>query len=448
MATNAELARQLAELKAENERLRAEVAPVAVAAPASRVRRQLWRPIVSAVLIVLAGVLTPVAALTSWASVQLSDTDAFVATFAPLADDPTVQKAIGAEVVSAIDENVDLDALVGQLFDGVKGLGLDSQAGAALDLLRGPAAAGAHSLVSSTVQAVVSSPAFGDVFAQALRTTHSQLVAAMNGSADSAIDISNGTDLGLDLKPNIAQVKQQLTDSGIGLASMIPDVDAVIHITTVDSLPSIRAAYGLAVGIGIWLPWLVLALIVAGVFVARKRAVGAVGSGIALFLGGLALAIGLGAGGTVTSTALGGAGVDTGASAIVYGDSTELLVRMAVWLIVLGGMLAVFGWVLGPWKSPSALRSGATALAGAAHRSLASYWPALTMAERPLTTWRRPVVGVVLLGGVAIITFARPLSAGTIVWTIVIGLAVIALYDVIRGPKASQRDVFGESAAS
>lgn len=95
---------RLRELEAENERLRT--------APASR-RRISGRSILAGLLIVVALVLAPVAALGSWARMQLVDSDRFVSTFAPLAEDPAVQELIVTQVSAAIEQNLDIDALVG-----------------------------------------------------------------------------------------------------------------------------------------------------------------------------------------------------------------------------------------------------------------------------------------------------------------------------------------------
>src|SRR5689334_4448941 len=97
--TNAELAALVQQLQEENERLRAEVqvaetAPAVsadVGAPAARRRRGRGRTVASVALVVIGLVLAPVAIAANWAESQLADTEAFVGTFAPLAQDPAVR---------------------------------------------------------------------------------------------------------------------------------------------------------------------------------------------------------------------------------------------------------------------------------------------------------------------------------------------------------------------
>ena len=134
MSDNADLAARLADLEAENARLRAAsvvaAEPPEAASPGGR-----WRAVVSAVCIVIAAVLVPVSIVAAWACVQLVDEDAFVATLSPLAADPAVQSMIVDETMSAITAKVDFAALTSDVIDGVAGLDLPPAAVSALQLL-------------------------------------------------------------------------------------------------------------------------------------------------------------------------------------------------------------------------------------------------------------------------------------------------------------------------
>src|SRR5690606_6118240 len=57
-----------------------------------------WRSLVAGLLIVVGLILAPIAVLGTWARVQLVDTERFVSTFAPLAQDPDVQAFISDQV--------------------------------------------------------------------------------------------------------------------------------------------------------------------------------------------------------------------------------------------------------------------------------------------------------------------------------------------------------------
>src|SRR5512143_1873650 len=97
----------------EVERLRARVAQLegqqATATPAREepAGPSAWWAVGSAILLILACVLAPLSVTSVWASNQLSDTDQYVATVAPLADDPAVQSAIADKVTATVLTNLD-----------------------------------------------------------------------------------------------------------------------------------------------------------------------------------------------------------------------------------------------------------------------------------------------------------------------------------------------------
>ena len=71
-----------------------------------------WRRIVGAVLLVVGCVLVPVSLSAVWVRNTLLDTDNYVSTVGPLADDPAVQQAIANRVTDALFANVDVEKKV------------------------------------------------------------------------------------------------------------------------------------------------------------------------------------------------------------------------------------------------------------------------------------------------------------------------------------------------
>jgi hypothetical protein len=117
--TRDDLAEQVRLLAAENERLRAAPASAAgvgpgvtypVPLPARRSRGR-WRPVVAVLLIATATVLSPVAVVAGWTRLQLTSEQAFLDTFAPLANDPRVQQYVADRVVAEINNAVDINAI-------------------------------------------------------------------------------------------------------------------------------------------------------------------------------------------------------------------------------------------------------------------------------------------------------------------------------------------------
>ena len=247
-------------LEAENARLAGRAAPSG----------SWWRAALSALLIVIATILVPVSVVTTWARVQLVDEEAFVATFAPLTEDPAVQELIVDEATAAIDEQVDFAALTNQVFDGVESLGLPPAASTALNALRAPAAQGVQNLVNSAVERIVASEAFSDVWGFALRGVHRSITTAATADGGGIL-VLDSDGLGIALGPIIEQVKERLTQSGVGVASLIPTIDKTIIIGDGEALTTFRTVYALADAVGWWLSVVTIGLFVLAILIARRR---------------------------------------------------------------------------------------------------------------------------------------------------------------------------------
>ena len=218
-AGTSELEARIAKLEAENAALRSEAVTAKIegtdaAGAPPRERRRRGRTVAAVVLVVVALLLAPVAVISAWARIQLVDTEQFVATFAPLAEEPAVQSYIGDQVTAAIEEQVDIPTLTSDLFDGIKQLDLPPRAEQALGLLEAPATQGLQSLVSGIVDRVVESPAFADMWATALRASHRAFVAAVQGDPDAALAIGGDGTISVQLGPIIETVKDRLVRAG------------------------------------------------------------------------------------------------------------------------------------------------------------------------------------------------------------------------------------------
>src|ERR671913_274153 len=92
------LQERLARLEGENAALRARLESPPPEAPSAEAEvhrgRGRWWTVLAVVLVVLGCLLAPLAVIGGWGKTILTDTDAFVATYAPLARDPAVQSYI------------------------------------------------------------------------------------------------------------------------------------------------------------------------------------------------------------------------------------------------------------------------------------------------------------------------------------------------------------------
>ncbi|QIZ99598.1 hypothetical protein [Leifsonia sp. PS1209] len=447
--TNSELLQRIAQLEAENAGLREtietiendptqpipphEAAVPSTAVPRKHTRSWAWT-LLAAVLILIGALLAPVAVVSSWAKVQLTDTDAFVAAYAPLAKDPGVQSFVTSQTMDVIQENVDVPAITSDVVDGITSLGTGPAATRALEALKGPAAQGILSLMRSTVDGFVRSDAFAQVWQEALRASHTQLVATMQNDPKAAIAVGSDGSVGVQLGPIIDRVKAILVKQGLTFASQIPSVDRTITIAQNSSLPTIQLFYGVAVAAGAWLPWVALLLLAAGVVVARRRALALVWAAVALALSMVIIVAGIGIGRLVFVGSVSPSLIPSGVARTVFDTLTTAMRDTGIAVLVLAIVVAVVGWYSGPFAVPRRLRgffgSGVAWVRTSAERHGISTGRTGEWLYAQRTLLRALIAAI----AAAIVLFVRPLTPSLIIWTLVIAALVVAVLELVQRP--------------
>lgn len=443
-----ELQLRLARLEEENTALRAGISPATLSPTSPRGHRRSygwWRAPVATLLIVLGTLVAPVALVAAWANVQLTDTDRFVATYAPLAEDPALQSAISAQVVDVIERQVDIPTLTGDVIDGVIDLGTGPAATRALELLKGPTAQGLQTLMATLVDRFVTSEAFANVWAAALRISHSQLVAALQDDPDAAIALGADGTIGIQLGPIVDAVKDALEEQGVGFAASIPTVDRTIAIARFDSLGSVRLGYELVLAAGLWLPWVAVLLLATAVLTARRRWVALVAA--ALSLGGMMLILlaALSVGRMLFDAALRINGAPADAGGAIYELVVGAMRDTAAAVVVLALVTASVGWFTGPSSVPRRLR-------GAVHAGMASVRASLErrgLSSGRVGVWlyaRRTLLRVIIaLGSAAIVLLVRPLTPALVLWTLALSVLAVLILEVIERPPRDDRGAQGSA---
>lgn len=401
-------------------------------------RRFRGKSVVGAILLVLAVVLAPVAAMGTWARLQLVDTERFVATFAPLASDPDVQDFVADQVTTAIDEQVDISAVVGEVFDGIRSLGLPPRADTALTLLEGPASNGAISLIDGVVNDVVRSDQFADIWTQSLRFTHERATAILQNDPGTAVQLGDDGAVTIELGVVIDRVKEAMSERGIGLAEVIPEIDRSIPIAQADALVLVRTVYQVADIGGFWLPWLVLGLLVAGVLLMRDRprALFWTSAGFALVF--LLLTAGMGIGRGVFIRAVSPSIMPAAAATALFEQLTSLLAGTIAALALVGVLVAIWAWLAGSGRTAVAFRglveSGFSAVRGAAERR------GVTTGAfgRGVDRFRGPIFIVGVLVVMALLIASRPVSFGAVVGAGVSLLVLAILVELLRRPQEQE----------
>lgn len=388
------------------------------------------RSILSGVLVVLGLIVTPIALVVDFAQAQVTDTETFVAAYAPLAKSAAVQEAITDVIVEAIDANVDFEMLTGGLVDGLQQLELPTFVSNSLDLLRVPLVEGVNALVRTGVTSIVTSDWFPTVWEQTLRLTHSQLMAVLRGDPSAVAQISGDT-VSLQLGPVVSVLRDQLISGGVTIAQLIPaDLDIAIPLGDVEGLGNVKTFYALAVASGIWLPIIAAALLIGGIAVAPRRRGWVMGTSIALGAIAILFAIGLSVGGSaVVSLSF----LSADALSFIFGTATGALAVTLAAVIAIAVVGILTAWFLSPSRLATRARAGADRFPAIARQRLALTNPV----SRFLTRQRGAVLWLIAAAVVVTIVFFRPLTIAVVIVSVVIGVILVVLVEIFRSDSAS-----------
>ena len=150
------------------------------------------RRIIAALLIIVASLLAPFAVGALWAERTITETDTFVETLAPLADDPAVQQTVATEVstalIDAIDAKTRVAEALSQLNGPLAGVRPDSAIAEAI-------ASGINGAIESGVTSYTQSDRFGDAWLAIATLLQEQFVKLLNrDTADAAVTLQDGPD--------------------------------------------------------------------------------------------------------------------------------------------------------------------------------------------------------------------------------------------------------------
>ncbi|ELP71333.1 hypothetical protein ACKI1I_02440 [Streptomyces turgidiscabies] len=292
------------------------------------------RSALSAVLIALACFLLPFGALSAWAAYGLADTDRYVTTMAPLAQNPYVQDAIADNVGAGIVHAVDVGPLEGTV----------------------------NHFVQDAVHSFTRTEAFRTAWDTANRATHEAVLRALRNDPDRQRPYGRyggEAAVTIDLAPVTAQVKRQLTVDHVPLASRIPVAHTEVAVLPAQDLVPLRKGFRVLEVAGFWLPVAAGVLAVAGIALAvrRRRAITATALGTAL--GGALLGVALAVARRLTLTDL-PPGVSAPAAGAVY-DALTATLRTVSWLLLALGLVVALGMWITQRYAPAARSRRASA---------------------------------------------------------------------------------------
>ena len=357
------------------------------------------RLIASIVLLAVALVATPLFIVAGWVNQEITNTDRYVDTVAPMADDPQVQQYVAGQLADAITSNVDLGAAVGNVLPP------------SLAPLQGTINSAVNGFVNAAANRFTASPAFKTIWVDANRAAHKTIAKVLTGDR-AALDLSNGQ-LTLDVGDALSQLQQRLVSDGLDIAGKIDlsGVDRQIVLADGPRLAKIEQARKLVGQLEdlVWVLGIVALLAAVGSIVVAPRkgsALKRLGVGLALVVVVIAIVVGL------TRRQFLSASGDTVPSGVIasFFDALVNSIRFAFRLVfVLGVVMAALVAIV----------------------SLPSY----------AARWARPTqIGVAILGVGAVMAAHDP-TWGTVIAVVLFVAVVEAILEIARrrGLEAASR---------
>jgi hypothetical protein len=201
-------------------------------------RRHRLATVFTSVFLVLAVLLFAVAVPGTWARRTVLDTDRYVATVGPLANDPAVQEYLARTVTDQLFIALDIEAKLAETL---------RQRQPQLALLAGPIASGAEGFVKDQLQQLFASDTFATAWAAANRFAHAQLIAALEGGGDT-VQIQNGA-----VVLNLLPLVNEAITAASGIITDIVGHPITIPPVTGDEIPA-EAITRLETALGVDLP--------------------------------------------------------------------------------------------------------------------------------------------------------------------------------------------------
>lgn len=388
------------------------------------------RKAVAAICVILAILLTTPSALAYWGQRTLNDTQRYLDTVGPLVDSPKVQEAIATTVTNAIQQQVDVEALLNEAFSGV------IQDRPRLQLLVGPLAGAVNGLIEREVNDFIASDTFADLWVTVNARAQQALVRVLKGDQSGAVSLQ-GDQIVLDVGDVIDLVKERLVARGLTFVenAPIPDVDKQIVLLDAPQLKQLQTIYAFSNPVAQWAIVVVALLYLAAFVLSRRRPrmTGIIGVGLLgnAFLVGFALSVGR----QLFINDLSGT-VFGPASSVFYDTLLAYLVRGWHVLAWLGVILVAVGWFAGSNGSGTATRaavcngleSGGASLPQDKFSGIGSW-------ARANAFWVRYVI---LAIGVIALMWGNNVSPSRLLWSTVGVLAVLAVLQVLIGAGSQE----------
>jgi hypothetical protein len=383
------------------------------------------------VAIVLGCVLALVSVLGVWAANQVSNTDRYVANVTPLIRNPAIQAALSTKITAVITKQLDVDALVNQAATQLSNRNA-SRLSSLLKNFSGPISSGVDGLVGTAVSRAIASPAMARVWVAANRTAHAGVVRVLSGQGNGAVGVVNGQ-VTISLGPFITQAEQTLTQQGFSLASKLPATNPTFALFEAPDLSKAQSGYRLLTTLKWVLPFLSIALLAAGIYIARGRRRALLGAALGLSASMLVLGAALAIARAIYLNSVPESTLPPDAAAALYDTFVRFIKDGLRLLLVIGLLIAAGAFLTGPSSVAVQIREAVTAgigwLRDRSERAGVNPGPvgAWTRAHKRLLR-----IGVIAVAALIFVFWGQPTLA-VVIWIVVLVLVALGLIELIGG---------------
>jgi hypothetical protein len=387
-------------------------------------RHRRLRYTATSVLLLLAFLLAPLAVVAAWVDSEVSDTDRYVQTVAPIATKPSVQNTVTDRLTKRVVDNVDVAAFTDAIARTLQKEGAPPQVVQGAEALTGPLKSALNSAVHSVVHKVVTSDRFAEVWDDANRRAHAAVVQVLTGEGGSAVQAGDDS-VDLNLGTVIEEVKQDLVNAGFDQASKIPDVDKTITLFRTDKLNEAQDAMRLLKVLGTWLPVLVLVLAALAVWSAPAHRVALMATAIGIGVMMIVLLVGLAVMRQVYLDSVPSTALPRDAAADIYDTFLRFLRNSTVTVLVIAVITALAAYLYGPGRGARWVRRGVAGGTGATGRAMARHGLRTGAAGRWLDAHAKWTTGIAIAGGALTLMLWNYPTPGAV--ALVLGIVVLVL---------------------
>ena len=298
------------------------------------------------ILIVLATIIGIVSVFGLWAKRQLLETETWTTTSERLIQDSDIQAAVSNFAVTAIYDNVDVQAELAQR--------LPPQVAP----LAGPIAGALRSAAGDVALKALDQPKVQQLWVEATAATQSKLIALIDDEGE-FVSTTGGV-VTLDLKSLLESVTAQLGLPGT-LVAKLPESATSIEVMKSSELDAAQKGLNLLKTAGYVLTAITLLLYAAAIALARgRRRTTLRAVGFSFIVIGAAVLFARSAGGDAVVSSLSGAASSDDAVRAAFTIGTSLVLETGQSIVAYGIVIVLAAWLAGPTSWATSVRRAIT----------------------------------------------------------------------------------------